>query len=809
MSDENWLLESQKSNYQVVNATNSRTFVGIDFGTSTTVVSIITVDENNVWHPETLQLKQPDLDGGTTEQDIINTVLYWKKDHLYFGQPAYKHKTKGKYGVDLFSSFKMDLGIDCGPTYPDSLLASRFGQPYTIETAKDAASYFFRFLIDAIKEEVASRDLPENIAYAVSVPASFRLSQRKDLLEALKNANVTLDSASFIDEPNAAFLSYFYQSWKEKDAQTLLDALNSSMINILVYDFGAGTCDISILRVGLKNGKLISRNLAISRFTALGGDNIDRAIAQKILYDQIKWEYKNGGNDVISESAKNETIIPRLMPIAERLKISMTNLLNRENIKSINDLDKLGDKCVYDKAQFIVKSKVLDGSIEPKMKVSDFKKIMCSFMDTDIFATDDKLCAPIHDAIEKSGITLDDLFGVLFIGGSCENPLIVNHVMSIMPDNVKSLIPYDLRAHVSQGAAIHSLGYNSFGYDFIQPVTSENINVVTTGEKLVPIIRASTPVPSEKFKIKLVVPRNNQTTIEIPICLSSPNHLLGVLSFSNPDGSAFEMGKDINITGWITREKMIDVDVLIDGISVVSDLLSPVSYEIMSEAKKSYWKAKKEFREQSVNFGRKNVSADTYNGLIEAAKACDLYAEITDLYRQMDTNCGIDCSIDISYYSIKAGDYALSKKWTKIAVERNPNSCTALFNYSLELSGNEKIEILRKSLSINDDDICSLILLGNELVNSGDNEEGMEMLHKAQRILISQLNSLSISPDYCERLIRLSIKLNDLTTLEKAQKFIRNHNIKQKKLNSVNKQYDKDNLVADRNNMSLSHKAGD
>lgn len=809
MSGEDWLLESQKSNYQVVNATNNRTFVGIDFGTSTTVVSIITVDENNVWHPETLQLKQPDLDGGTTEQDIVNSVLFWKKEQLFFGQPAYKNKTKGKFGVDLFSSFKMDLGIDCGPTYPDSLLASRFGQPYTIETAKDAASYFFKFLVDAIKEEVASRGLPENIAYAISVPASFRLSQRKELLDALKFANVTLASSSLIDEPNAAFLSYFYQSWKEKDAQTLLNALNSSMINILVYDFGAGTCDISILKVGLKNGKLISRNLAISRFTALGGDNIDRAIAQKVLFDQIKWEYKNGSNDGITESVKNETIIPRLMPIAERLKISITNLLNRENIKSVNDLDKLGDKCVYDKAQFIVKSKVIDGSIEPKMKVSDFKKIMLSFMDSDIFATDDKLCAPIYDAIEKSGITLDDLFGVLFIGGSCENPLIINHVMSIMPNNVKGLIPYDLRAHVSQGAAIHSLGYNSFGYDFIQPVTSENINVVTSGEKLVPIIKASTPVPSEKFKIDLVVPRNNQTTIEIPVCLSSPNQLLGVLRFSNPDGSAFEIGKNINITGRINREKMIEVDVVIDGINVKSELLSPLSIEIMSDAKKSYWKAKKEFREQSVKYGRKNVSSEAYNDLIESSKECNFFAEITDLYRQMDTNCGEDCSIYISYYASKSGDYALSKKWKKIAVERNPRSTTALYNYSLELYGDEKIEILRKALSIDDDDICTLIELGWELVDSDAVEEGMEMLHKAQRLLISQLNRQTISLDYCERLIKLSRKLDDQATLNKAEKFIENHNIKRYKLNSVDKQYDTNNLIAERNEKSLSYNTGD
>ena len=589
-SDQKWLIDPHQPNNYVTEFVREKTYVGIDFGTSSTVVSIITVDDEGIWHPRTLEIKQEDGMGGYTEQSIINTILCWKNEQLLFGQPAFKLKTKSKPGQNLFSSFKMDLGLDLGPTFPDSVLSRSKGAPYIIETAKDAAGYFFKLLFNGIYDSIKTNNLPTSIECAFSVPASFQDSQRKDLLEAIKFAGISIESSSFIDEPNAAFLSYFYESWKEESGKTFIDALKKSPINILVYDFGAGTCDISIIKVGYKNGNLLSQNLAISRFTALGGDNIDKAIAEDILYDQIQWTL-NDEDFTIPFRLKNEIIIPRLMPIAERLKISMIDWIIRQSIDSVYQI-KDQEHTVSDIESTIFKNERAKGFICPKISIQEFKKIMLKFIDEDKEELNGSalLTDPIYDAIEKSHISLEDLFGVLFIGGSCENPFVRSSVMGIMPENVRSMIPFDLRAHVSQGAAIHCLGYHAFKYDFIQPVTSETINIVTTGDNLAPLIKASTSVPSETFEKIFIVPRENQKQIEIPICLSSPDRILDVLKIYSENTSPFIRGESLSICGKINREKMLDVKVFMKGHEVSSSLIFPMSIEPISPLKEKYLK---------------------------------------------------------------------------------------------------------------------------------------------------------------------------------------------------------------------------
>lgn len=768
---------------------SQKTYVGIDFGTSTTVVSVIKKDKDGNLCSEALQIAQPDGRGGCSEQEIVNSVLAWVQPknadgQLLFGKTAYELKSTLKPNKNVFSSFKMDLGLDIGPTYPDTVLSKNDGQPYTIETAKDATYCFFKKLKKAIEDAVKKENLPNKIEYAISVPASFLTNQRADLLDAIHKAGISISESCLIDEPNAAFLSFFYDNIIEKRDEELLKLLLAKSINILVYDFGAGTCDISILSVTAKNKTLQSKNIAISKFTALGGDNIDRDIA-KYLAKNLRFE-PSGADFTITENLEN-TIIARLMPIAEQLKIAMVKWLTTQgyddygSLYSVNNEIKMSETVVLQNRK---ENRAI--YVTPCLNTKDFRNILSRYLNcNDIFSNPNNICAPIDDALSKSGIQAEDLYGVLFIGGSNENPLIRTSVMSHLPKLVKSIIPSDLRTHVSRGAALHSVGYHGFGKNFIEPIISEDISIITTGDKLNCLIKASTPVPSKEFTLNLKPQYDGQKYVEIPVCLSSKTHLLGLLKFKAKTNLGFKKSQSISVTGNISKDKTIELSAYVDGDEICTERFNPLTISDSNLVSEDFLKAIKKYRTERLKLGAKNIKASTILEVIKAAKKAKMHGEIAEYSIELETlheeYATGNNATTIAYHAERAGKEDISNKYTKIAVERDEDACSC-YNYSLIVAEKDKVKWLRKSLSHNSSYTCSLINLGKILTRQ-NNSEGPELLRKAYDKLDYEFKSGFISSDDLRRFSNLceflgvEDKSNEIETYENSSEFIKSQQI--------------------------------
>lgn len=758
-----------KSNALVNDIISNKTFVGIDFGTSTTVVSVIRQNKDGVLYSEPLQIAQPDSRGGFSEQEIVNTVLAWVKNsnsdgELIFGKTAYELKSTLKIGKNVFSSFKMDLGLDLGPTYPDTELSKKNNNKFTIENAKDATFCFFSLLKKAIETAISKEKLPNNIEYAISVPASFLANQRKDLLDSLHKAGISVTESCLIDEPNAAFLSYFYESIVKSKNTELLEILKDKGVNVLVYDFGAGTCDISILNVSLDSFGLNSRNVSISKFTALGGDNIDRDIAY-LLAKRLNIEAPQGF--ILPENAY-QTIISRLMPIAESLKISMINWLTTQGVSKLDQI-RLHSHNIQASEQSVFKNKKenINITVIPSLNVFEFHTILSKYLDlNDIENNIHSVCSPILDAVKKSGLSTKDLYGVLFIGGSCENQFVRNCVMEYLPNSVKAIIPSDLRTHVSRGAALHSVGYHGFSKDFIEPIVSEDINIVIFGDNMKCLVKASTPVPSDEFTLELQPQYDGQKTVEIPVCLSDQKQLLGCLEFSSEKG--FRLNNKIFVTGKITRDKTIEIKARVDSKEICSKNFNPLSTKTITEFDEEYLKALKKYRQDRLSYGAKKIPPSTIKSLIATAKKLRMFSEVAEYMVELETlydeYATVASATNISYYASRAGKYDLCSKYAKIAVTREENECTC-YNYSLELDdSSEKIKWLRKSLSYDDSYVASLISLGN-ILSEQKKIEGPDYLLKAYNILKREFEEKTISSDDLNRLEHLCKSLGISETL--------------------------------------------
>ena len=241
-----WLVGPQTDVVSRLDKAQSDAFIGVDFGTSTTVVSLVfrgATGRGIEIRP--LTLSQPSQHGGVVRDEIVNTVLAFRNDTLLFGRDAYNLRSRLTEGRNSFSSFKMGLGLDLGPEFAATVLPAGRVPGITIERPADAAREFFKMLTKAIKDELARLGLNGDARFAFSVPAAFQANQRRDLMAAIRGCGIEVNENCLIDEPNAAFLSYIHEVARAPEGGELLAHAREHKISVLVYDLGGGTWGMS------------------------------------------------------------------------------------------------------------------------------------------------------------------------------------------------------------------------------------------------------------------------------------------------------------------------------------------------------------------------------------------------------------------------------------------------------------------------------------------------------------------------------------------------------------------------------------
>ena len=777
-SNGSWLVEPASHANDLETVLTDTTYVGIDFGTSTTVASFAHMSPQRLLTADTLKLAQPDRYGGVIRDHLVNSVLaVCKGDKILFGHDAHRMRPSLADGQSVFTSFKMHLGVEIGPTYPNTKLRQDVG-PIVVESARDATTEFFRFLNSAISEALEGRGLKPVVKFAISVPASFEANQRRALLGCAKNAGLSIDSSCLIDEPNAAFLSFMNACIHQEQDTELADIMKERGLNILVYDFGAGTCDVSVLHVALPGGKVRSKNLAISKFAALGGDDIDRAIAKEVLVPQLQ---KANPGIALTATQVDRNLVPRLMPTAERLKIGINKWLTERRVETLEDVisfDELFSDQAFsytvsnrkDERGCAVKDRLTLAT--PTLSTTDFARVLRPFMGKfNELRPGPHVFAPVDDALSKSGLSPFDLDAVLFIGGSAKSPVVRECIMRHLPDAVRPLVPTDLQSHVSAGAALHSLGYHGFGFNFVAPITSEPILVITRDGGMQTIVPASASVPSEEpFSLSLTIDRDDQLTIELPICVSSEAKLLGLLRLDAPNGNSFARGLQIDVEASMTEDKLLVIRASAGGVSVSSSLLDPLANRELSQTERRLLEARQQYNIACLNGGGRPEREDVLIYAYAAQTAGD-HLLAADLFVQIDrSGRAKDHATNIGYSYGRAGQRELARKWTRIAYERQPCALTA-YNMSCYADRDEQARYLKEALQHDPFYNCALVSMGALLKAKGESD-GERMLRSAIESLTRDLNDNCIYASDCTWLVKAADLLGNsaLSSRSKARR---------------------------------------
>lgn len=706
------------------------TFVGIDFGTSTTVVSIAT-KESGEEKIKTLPIKLTQIleDGTIYQSEKLPSVIAWYNGRLLVGEGASNLKYTLTKGKNIWFSFKMEIGEDLGAKYYNSEVGDMEG--VKIRNPKDCVRVFFMYLNILIKKYCQDNGLSDNIMYAVSIPASFEANQRKELMEALESNGMNISKQSLIDEPNAAFISYVHDSEESEKPLLISPHYNS---NVLVFDFGGGTCDISILEIGKSTNGLYSKNIAISKFTKLGGDDVDRYITFKYILPRFFEANNVSDDDFITK--ERQYIATQLYKVSERLKILLCKKISNQMYQlEIPDYIKSNsDKASITIHVSVETKKGLLTQSEFFLSIKELVEVMSVFMKSSLIPSSIKgqeeynnIFMPIESAIKKANVCKSEIDYVLLIGGSAQNPFIQEALKKYFDDS-EILVPQDLQTHVSKGAAIHSLLMNGINKCIIQPITSEPIFVITKDTTNKVLIPAGTTIPCDTVVIDDLIPtKDHQEAIELPICVGNENKMLFNLKITRDGG--FLTTAQVTLALEITADKLLLAKAHCMGVSCMVEPQNPFANKELSTEERIVLRAE---REANIETER-NGGIPTKNCLISLRKAYEdagndfKAAETLEQQNEIYPNPEEYNLIGVYYHNSGNRDKAID--FFERALDHNPNDYWANFNLGNTLFYRDlkrARQYLNKAYELNPFEPCINILLGRLDKREGKESEAKE-----------------------------------------------------------------------------------
>ena len=260
----------------------SKVYYGIDLGTSNSSISYVVDSPRSgttpFVEPTTVKFTPPSgpsiFHNWQRLPSVVQIVRKGKAFKFVAGFLAAIEATgkRAKPFESIFMSAKSDMGTL--RIYEDSINNG-------LLTPVKVSAEVIKALVKGAEKETGIA--PQKANVVITVPASFTHNQREDTVKAAKLAGLAVEEGDLLDEPVAAFIHT--ASHQKLDAQINMKTPKK----ILVFDLGAGTCDISLFEASYKDDLFSSgigleiTNMAISNYEKLGGDNIDLHIVEEEL----------------------------------------------------------------------------------------------------------------------------------------------------------------------------------------------------------------------------------------------------------------------------------------------------------------------------------------------------------------------------------------------------------------------------------------------------------------------------------------------------------------------------------------------
>ena len=481
-------------------------YYGIDLGTTNSAIAYGYVDSNKKVTTQVCKINRYGREGGIEAKETLPSVVYYKYDmkkNCY--NPIIGDFAKNQFGKKYGSVMKSVKN------YMGELVTLPLDEKIDDKRPQDVSAKILNHLVLGIKEKLTLAETPKNVI--ITIPASFDPDQRRATLEAAEIAGINVKDKNgnyleniLLSEPKAVIYNIANMISNKEIPLNVLDF--SEKKNVLVFDLGGGTLDVALYCV-YDNKEFnfpIIDELAIGRYTQIGGDSFDKVLSKKLVDDFI--EYNGCSPDDVDLDELTQLMESR----AEFLKLELSDKVFNAKFAGSQVSDdeefEISEMDIYKGMEFedyLTKNdieKVYEPILARHLSLNDINRIEKLVSDEDM----KNIVFPVLDVLAKykRGGHVLKIDAVVLNGGMTKFYLIKDRIKELF--NIDPITVNDPDLAVAKGAAFFQ--YCSEKVNFLEKIqnTPSILNSVKEKKNIVELNNL------KNFEKEIDIITNNQSS---------------------------------------------------------------------------------------------------------------------------------------------------------------------------------------------------------------------------------------------------------------------------------------------------------